>query len=261
MRINPLSAGKRHSDSQFLRFRYYLSVIEAWQSKSTSSFSIIGDSITDGRGSTTNLNNRWPDQLLTRLQSGRSKFLSSIAIANQAAGGNRILADGLGPNVLSRVERDVLSHSGVKYVMIFEGVNDIGTAATDPQSQSAIGDSIIAAYKQIIARVHAAGLPIFGATITPFCAPPEQASIQPYSNPEREKTRQRVNEWIRTSGRFDAVVDFDKILRNPGNGSMLADEYNTGDYLHPSVAGYKAIAAEFPVEIFEKFVGGVVGWI
>jgi len=145
--------------------------------------------------------------------------------------------------------------------MIFEGVNDIGTAAADPQTQTAVGDSIIAAYKQIIARVHAAGLPIFGATITPFCAPPEQASIQPYSNAEMEKTRQRVNQWIRTSGRFDAVVDFDKIVRNPKNASMLADEYNSGDYLHPNVAGYKAIATAFPVELFEKFEDGVVGWI
>ena len=145
--------------------------------------------------------------------------------------------------------------------MIYEGVNDIGGAATDAKTQAAVGDAVIAAYKQIIARVHAVGLPIFGATITPFCAPPEQASIQPYSNPEREKTRQRVNEWIRKSGRFDAVVDFDKIVRSPKNASLLADEYNSGDYLHLSVAGYKAFATEFPVEIFKEFEDGVEGWI
>lgn len=145
--------------------------------------------------------------------------------------------------------------------MIFEGVNDIGAAANDEKTQSAIGDALIAAYKQIIARVHAAELPIFGATITPFCAPPEQASGLPYSTPEKEKTRLRVNEWIRNSGRFDAVVDFDRIVRSSKNASVMADEYNSGDYLHLNVEGYKAFANGFPLEVFEKFEDGVVGWV
>jgi lysophospholipase L1-like esterase len=195
------------------------------------------------------------------MQKTRNPLITSISIANQAAGGNRILADSLGPSVLSRVERDVVAQAGVKYSMIFEGVNDIGVAATDAATQQAIGDAVIAAYKQVIARVHAVGIPIFGATITPFCAPPANASIQPYSDATREKTRQRVNNWIRTSGRFDAVIDFDKIVRSPTNGSILADKYNSGDFLHPNVAGYAAIAAQFPLSLFERFEGGVAGFI
>src|ERR1700761_579042 len=134
---------------------------------------------------------------------------SNIAVVNQAAGGNRILADGLGPNAIGRIDRDVLAQSGIKYTMIFEGVNDIGVADATTEAQQLIGDQLIQAYKQIVTRVHTFQLPIFAATITPFSAP--NNTIQPYSDPTREVTRQRVNTFIRTSGIFDAVVDFDAI--------------------------------------------------
>jgi lysophospholipase L1-like esterase len=172
---------------------------------------------------------------------------SNIAVANQAAGGNRVLYDGLGPNALGRIDRDVLAHSGVKYSMIFEGVNDIGTAATDAASQKIVGDRLIAAFKQIITRVHTFDIPIFAATITPFSG---NVTIQPYSDPTREQTRQRVNAWIRNSGEFDAVIDFDAILRDPKNPSQLNPIYNSGDYLHPNGAGYQKIADEFPLKVF-----------
>lgn len=175
---------------------------------------------------------------------------SSIAVLNQAAGGNRILHDGLGPNVMSRLDRDVLSHSGVRYAMIWEGVNDIGVAAPDPGTQKEIGDRLIVAFKQIATRIHAAEIPMFGATISPFGTSPGSNVTQAYSDPEREKTRRRVNEWIRTSGVFDVVLDFDKVLRDPNEPSRLASEYDSGDHLHPSVNAYRALAEYFPLDIF-----------
>lgn len=200
---------------------------------------------------------RWPDLLLARMS--KNAPTANIAIANQAAGGNRILADGLGPNALGRIERDVLSHPGVKFAMIFEGVNDIGTAPTDAASQQAVGDAVIAAFRQISARIHADKLPFFAATITPFGAP--NNTIQPYSDPEREKTRQRVNAFIRNSGGvFDSVIDFDQFLHDPANPSQLNPEFNSGDFLHPNVAGYTTVANAFPLGIFEQFANGVGGF-
>ncbi|KAJ9269749.1 hypothetical protein DTO212C5_4125 [Paecilomyces variotii] len=234
---------------------YFLSAIEGWVSQESSGFAIIGDSITDGRGSDTNMNNRWPDLVLAKMQSNPST--SSIAVLNQAAGGNRILHDGLGPNVISRVDRDVLAQSGIKYAMIFEGVNDIGVADADPVNQTLIGDRLIGAYEQIAARVHVFEIPIFAATITPFGTPANSSVIQPYSSPVREQTRQRLNAWIRSSGVFDAVIDFDEIVRDPNNPSQLAPWYDSGDHLHPNVAGYQAIADAFPLSLFSRFADGV----
>jgi lysophospholipase L1-like esterase len=184
---------------------------------------------------------------------------ANIGVVNQAAGGNRILLDGLGPNALGRIDRDVLAQSGIKYAMIFEGVNDIGVAAPTTADQQVIGDRVITAFEQIISRVHTFGIPIFAATITPFSAP-ANVTIQPYSDPIREMTRQRVNNWIRTSGKFDAVIDFDAFLKDPTTPSQLNPIYNSGDFLHPNVAGYQHIADNFPLDIFAKFAGGVSGF-
>lgn len=188
----------------------------------------------------------------------QKNFLTSgIAVVNQAAGGNRVLADGLGPNAIGRIDRDVLSQSGVGYAMIFAGVNDIGTAPTTTEAQQLVGDRLILAFKQMITRTHALGIPIFGATITPFMS---NSTTQSYADPTREVTRNRVNEWIRTSHTFDAVIDFDKILRDPSNPSQLRSDYHTGDFLHPNVAGYQAIADHFPLDIFGRFAFGVSGF-
>jgi lysophospholipase L1-like esterase len=178
--------------------------------------------------------------------------LAQIGVNNQAAGGNRVLQDGLGPSLISRYKRDAIQQAGIRYVMIFEGVNDIGSASTDQGTQTRIGDSLIAAFKQIASDTHAAGIPIFAATITPFCAP-GGASQQSYSDKTREATRQRVNLWITTSGTFDAVIDFDKILHDPSTPSQLASKFNSGDYLHPNVAGYQELADGFPLDLFTKF--------
>ena len=232
---------------------YFLSSIEAWVPPKQGSLLVVGDSITDGRGSTTNANNRWPDLLFRRLQSLPST--KHISFGNLAAGGNRILADGLGPNAFGRIDRDVLAHPAVAYAMIFEGVNDIGTAATTPSAQNAVYDGVTQAYQQMVTLIHAHSIPVFAATITPFSAP-ANVTIQPYSDPARETTRQRINKFIRESGTFDAVVDFDKFLADPKMPSQLDARYDSGDYLHPSVAGYQLIADKFPVRIFDEWKDG-----
>ncbi|KAF9872486.1 GDSL-like Lipase/Acylhydrolase [Colletotrichum karsti] len=218
---------------------YFASAIEVMAPKNTSALVVLGDSISDGRGSDDDRNNRWPDLLLARLQ---TEGLSNIAVANQAAGGNAVLQGGLGPPLLARYTRDAISQQGVKYVLIFEGVNDIGPGATDSATQQRIGDGLINAYKQIVADCKKAGLVTIGATITPF-----GGSGQSYSNPTREQTRQRVNSWILQNGTFDRVVDFAAFI---GDGDKLRAQFDGGDHLHPNVAGYQELANRFPVEIF-----------
>jgi lysophospholipase L1-like esterase len=256
--VNAASIPVTSSESQSAAHWYFLSSIEAWMSPSYGSLAIVGDSITDGRGSETNKNNRWPDLLHERLQ--ESPSTRHIAIANLAAGGNRILNDGLGPNALGRIDRDVLSHPGVNYALIYEGVNDIGTADTTQSAQEAVYDSLVQAYQQMVTRIHAFGIPVFGATITPFSAPLNYTG-QPYSHPEREKTRVKINRWIRESGVFDEVADFDALLRDPKIPSQLKKEYDSGDYLHPGVRGFQHLADEFPVDIFEKWEQGAHGFV
>ncbi|KAH9866584.1 hypothetical protein J1614_008275 [Plenodomus biglobosus] len=236
---------------------YFLSSIEAWVPPRQASMLIIGDSITDGRGSTTDANNRWPDLLLARLQ--KSPSTNHISIGNLAAGGNRILADGLGPNAWSRIERDVLAHPGVRYALIFEGVNDIGTTPNTTLAQDTLYTSLTQAYTQIASLLHAHNLPVFAATITPFSAP-ANFTAQPYSDPARERTRQRINSFIRTSGVFDAVLDFDKVLADPLIESRLAPRFDSGDYLHPNPVGYRELAERFDVGLFAKWRGGVGGF-
>ncbi|KAH6625719.1 SGNH hydrolase-type esterase domain-containing protein [Boeremia exigua] len=237
---------------------YFLSSVEAWAPKSIGSLLIVGDSITDGRGSIPDTNQRWPDLLLARLQ--KNNATKSISLGNLAAGGNRVLIDGLGPNAFGRIDRDVLAHPGVKYAMVFEGVNDIGGAAPTAEVQNAVYEDLVQAYKQIVTLIHAHGIPVFGATITPFSAPSNFTSSS-YSNPVREATRQKINDFIRNSGTFDAVADFDKFLADPSNPSQLAPQYDSGDYLHPGPLGYQRLADEFPVEIFGQFEDGVGGFM
>jgi lysophospholipase L1-like esterase len=224
---------------------YFISGVEMWSRHTTAAAVMVGDSLTDGRGSTTNMNDRWPDQLLDRLQSRPGT--SNIAIVNQAAGGNRVLNDGLGPNALGRVDRDVLAQSGVKWLLVFEGVNDIGTAEASEAAQKQTVDDLITAFDQIILRAHAQGIRVYGATITPF------GGNTPYDDPAglREASRQVVNEWIKTSHRFDGVVDFDQVARDPAAPRQLAPAFDVGDHLHFNPAGYKALADAVPARLFE----------
>ncbi|MGW0808743.1 SGNH/GDSL hydrolase family protein [Nonomuraea sp. NPDC002799] len=218
---------------------YFLSGVEVWAKRATSAVVVVGDSLTDGRGSTTNQNDRWPDQLADRLR------FPDLTFANQAAGGNRVLNDGLGPNVLARLDRDVLAQSGVGRLIVFEGVNDIGTAPATEAAQKQVADDLIAAYEQIVTRVQAHDIRVYGATLTPFGGNTSYDDAEGF----REAARQTVNDWIRTSGRFDAVIDFDRAARDPAEPRRLAAAYDVGDHLHLNPAGYQALAAAVPARL------------
>jgi lysophospholipase L1-like esterase len=225
---------------------YFISGVEMLEPDRAAGVVMLGDSLTDGRGSTTNQNDRWPDQLLQRLQSDRRT--ASVAVLNQAAGGNRVLNDGLGPNALGRIDRDVLSTSGVAWLLVFEGVNDIGTAEATDAAQTAVTADLIGAFDQIVTRAHAQGIKVYGATITPF------GGNTGYDDPAglRERSRQQVNTWIRTSHRFDAVVDFDKAARDPALPRQLLPAYDVGDHLHLNPTGYHALADAVPSALFRQ---------
>jgi lysophospholipase L1-like esterase len=196
---------------------------------------IVGDSLTDGRGSTTDGNDRWPDQLFARRP--------RTAVLNQAAGGNRVLNDGLGPNVLARLDRDVLATSGVDRMLIFEGVNDIGTAPATVADQKQVVDDLLFAFEQVVLRAHARDITVYGATITPF------GGNTGYDDPDglREQSRQEINARIRRGRLFDEMADFDVAARDPAIPRQLNPAYDTGDHLHLNPTGYGALAAAVPL--------------
>lgn len=208
----------------------------------------LGDSITDGRGSTTNGNDRWTDRLVERLQADPKR--RHVALVNQGIGGNRLLDDGLGPNALARLDRDVLAQPGVTHLILLEGVNDLGTLTRDAPVSVAAHHAhvarIIGAYRQIIARAHARGIKVIGGTIMPFMG---TAFYHP--DARNEADRQAVNAWIRTPGHFDALVDFDRVTRDPARPDRLLPAYDVGDALHPSPAGYRAMGDAIPLTLFD----------
>lgn len=204
---------------------------------------VLGDSITDGYGTTTDHNNRWTDGLSRRLR--ENPATADIGLLNQGIGGNRLLHDGNGPNALARFDRDVLAQTGARWLVILEGVNDLGTAV-DGRSRGepfASGKDIIGALDQLIVRARTHGLKVIGGTIMPFGG-------HRYFSPESEADRVEVNKWIRTSGRFDAVIDFDAALRDPNAHDRLAPQFDCGDHLHPSVAGYQRMAEVVDLNLF-----------
>ena len=215
---------------------YFLSGVEV--PSEADAVVVIGDSLTDGRGSTTNGNDRWPDQLSDRLR-GR------VAVVNQAAGGNRVLQDGLGPGVLARLDRDLLAQSGVRWLVLFEGVNDIGTADATDVAQKAVAEDLIAAYRQVLDRAHAHDIKVCGATLLPFGG-------HGYDDAGgfRESARQAVNHWIRTSRGFDAVLDFDAVVRDPARPRRLLPVADVGDGLHLNPTGYRMLAESVPLRLF-----------
>jgi lysophospholipase L1-like esterase len=222
---------------------YLLSGLEVWSAPGTAAVVTVGDSLTDGRGSTTDGNDRWPDRLAARLRATPGS--ADVAVLNQAAGGNRVLNDGLGPAALARFDRDVLAQSGVKWLILFEGVNDIGTADPTETAQKQVTDDLIAAYHQLIVRAHAHGIRVYGATVTPFGG-------HDYDDPHghRETSRRTVNEWILTSARFDAVHDFDRAVRDPSSPRRLLPAYDVGDHLHMNPAAYQTLADTVPTDLF-----------
>lgn len=214
---------------------YFLSGVEIPAHSGAGAVVTLGDSITDGRGSPTNGNGRWPDYLAQRLQADRATA-DRVAVLNAGIGGNCVIRGGLGPPALARFDRDVLAQPGVRWLILFEGINDLGT-------RSAFGAQLIAAYKQIIARAKARGIRVYGATILP-------CGQSFYFTPELEAARQEINAWIRTGRGFDAVIDLDAALRDPAIPTQLSVKAESPDHLHPSGLGYKVLAEAIDLRLF-----------
>ena len=228
---------------------YQISGIDVTAPSNSAAIVVLGDSITDGHGATTNGNDRWTDVLAERLQA--SPKLRDLSVLNQGIGGNHLLTDGLGPNALARFDRDVLAQPGVRYVIVLEGVNDLGGLTRDrdvsPEAHAALVQRIIGAYEQMIVRAHASGIRIYGATVMPFVG-----SEYYHPPPSTDADRQKINAWIRAPGHFDAVIDFDKVTRDPQHPDALLPRYDLGDHLHPSPKGYRAMGEAVPLSLFEK---------
>lgn len=228
---------------------YQVSEIDVQAAPGAAAVVALGDSITDGRGSTTNGNDRWTDVLAVQLQGAHKT--ANIGVINKGTGGNHLLTDGLGQNVLARFDRDVLAPAGVRWLIIFEGVNDLGGLAQNGEvsaaEHAAFVSRVLAAYQQVIARAHAHGLRVYGATITPYVG-----SGYYHPGPLSEADRQTVNEWIRATGHFDAVIDFDSIVRDPEHPDRLLPSNDSGDHLHLSSAGYKAMGSAIPMALFAR---------
>ncbi len=228
---------------------YQLAAIDVAAGPEAATIVALGDSITDGHGATTNGNDRWTDVLAQRLQTNPAT--RNLGVLNQGIGGNHLLTDGLGPNVLARFDRDVLAQTGVRWVIELEGVNDIGglTRLSDPPAadHEAFVRRILASYEQIVARAHAAHIQVVGATILPYTG--SDYYHPPASN---EADRQAINAWIRAAGHFDAVVDFDKVMADPKQADHMNPAYDSGDHLHPSAAGYKVMGEAIPLSLFAR---------
>ena len=229
------------ADTETSESWFWLTAVEVRPTETTGVVVAFGNSITDGYLSTVDTNSRWPDHLARRLAARGS---SVLGVVNAGISGNRVLHDlaGFGVNALARLELDVLSLPGVTHVVVLEGINDIGLGGT-LAPEVATSEEIIAGHRQLIARVHARGLKIYGATLTPF-------GDAFYFSAEGEVKRQAVNEWIRTSGAYDAVIDFDAVTRDPNQPSRFRPGFSE-DGLHPNDMGYKAMADAIDLTLFD----------
>lgn len=225
---------------------YWLADVEVWAANQTSATVTFGDSITDGVGAKQGEYSDWPDLLANRLAAGQNS--ATLAVVNEGIGGNRILHDGAGVSALTRLDRDVLAQPGVSTLIVLEGINDIGWPHMKPRSPNGTivketpfthevvsAEDLITGLQQIIERAHQHVIKVFGATLTPY----EGAD---YYSEDGEAMRLAVNQWIRTGGAFDGVLDFDAAVRDPSHPSQFREGYHSGDHLHPSATGYKAMA-------------------
>jgi lysophospholipase L1-like esterase len=245
--------GKAFTPARTMQFRAFLSGVEVETARAGRAVVILGDSISDGVGSTVDANKRWPDLLANRLN---AKGASGWGVVNMGISGNRVLGDGAGVSALARFDRDVLSTPGVKAVVLFEGVNDLGISygrfegplaelfKSLATGSKATAEAMIGGYRQLIARAHAKGIKVIAATITPYGG-------AMYFSEEGEAVRQAINTWIRTSGEVDGVLDFDAVIRDPNKPSRMKDGFHSGDFLHGSDAGYAAMAASVDLSLFK----------
>ncbi|MFC0386841.1 SGNH/GDSL hydrolase family protein [Muricoccus vinaceus] len=228
----------RRSDGLPSASSFFLSRVEVVTRQPTGVLVAFGDSITDGTQSGLDQNRRWLNLLDARLTAAGIR----MSVINGGIGGGRVLEDGVGPNGLARFDRDVLAQAGTTHVTIMLGINDIGNGGAKPNPSVA---ELIAGHRQLIDRAHARGLRVYGATLTAF----EGAA---YWTPEGEAKRQALNEWIRSSGAYDAVFDFAAATQDPTRPTRMRPEYDSGDHLHPSPAGYTAMSNSIDIELFRS---------
>jgi len=221
---------------------YFLSGVQVLASAPVATAVLIGDSLTDGRGTTTNGDDRWFDLLFDRLYADPDA--DPVAVLSHAAGGTALLDDDPG----GRLVQQALTRTGLRWVLVFKGVNDLGTAAATKAAQDRVAGELLAAYDRIVAGLAPHGVRVYGATLPPF------GGNAGYDDPagHRQAARQRVNAWVRTSGRFDQVVDFDQAVRDPRDPRRLAAEFDCGDHLHLTPAGYRALADAVPLDWFRS---------
>jgi lysophospholipase L1-like esterase len=217
---------------------YYLTGIDVDAPPPSAAIVTLGDSLTDGRGSMTDGNDRWPDDLARRLQPNAAT--ADVAVLNLGIGGNAVVTGGLGPTAEQRFTSDVLGQSGAKWLIVFEGVNDIGAS-----SGPSVAMDLITAYGQFIDMAHAHDLKAYGIPITPFGG-------SMYDSPANQMARDTVNAWIRAPGHFDAVIDMDPVVANPAAPTRLLPAYDSGDELHLNAPGYQKMADSIDLTLFSK---------
>jgi lysophospholipase L1-like esterase len=219
---------------------YYLNGVDTLAAPDAGAVITIGDSITDGAKSTIDTNQRWPDELARRLQADPKR--RNLAVLNEGISGNKILLDGAGPSALARFDRDVLAQSGAKYLLILEGINDIGRLHGTPDAGLTAAD-LISALNQMVVRAHGHGIAVIGCTLTPYHG-------AGYYTENGEAIRKAVNEWIRTGGVLDGFVDLEAAVRDPNHPDTFLPAVDPGDHLHPNDAGYKAMGDAIDLKLF-----------
>jgi len=230
----------------------FLTGVEVSVAAQAAAIVTLGDSITDGANSKADANARWPDLLAARLQ--QRPDLRHLSVLNQGIIGNRILHPSetafgnlFGPSGIVRFDRDVLAQPGVRFLIVLLGINDIGhPGSAAPMNEEVSADDITGGYRQFVGRAHEKGIRVFGGTLLPF----EDTTIAGFYSAGKEAKRQAVNQWIRASGAFDGIIDFDKATRDPARPTRLLPAYDSGDHLHPNDAGMKAMAEAIPLELF-----------